>query len=181
MQRVAKLARMEFRTTEPYSPWQNKAKSVIKIIKGKSKRIKVQRNISKRFWDFGLVLESDIYSWTAGKDGRPYLEQLTGDSIDISKFLEFYFCDLVWFCNNHSYDTNPMLGRWLGVSHSVGSALYYWILSEKRKFLSRTTVQNLTSEEPRDYDFQEWIRDYHGYLEDSLGSKDFCTSLYGYD
>ena len=126
-------------------------------------------------------MESDIYSWTAGKDGRPYLEQLTGDSIDISKFLEFYFCDLVWFCNNHSYDTNPMLGRWLGVSHSVGSALYYWILSEKRKFLSRTTVQNLTSEEPRDYDFQEWIRDYHGYLEDSLGSKDFCTSLDGYE
>ena len=61
MQRVARLARMEVRTTEPYFPWQNKAKSVIKIIKGKSKRIKVQRNISKRVWDFGMVWGAEIY------------------------------------------------------------------------------------------------------------------------
>ena len=74
-----------------------------------------------------------------------------------------------------------MLGRWLGVSHSVESALCYWILIEKGKVLSQTTVQNLTAEEPRDPDVQEWIRDYHGSLEDALGSEDFDTSLYGYD
>ena len=87
----------------------------------------------------------------------------------------------MWFWNNISDDTNPMLVRWLGVSHRVGSALCCWILSEKVKFLSRTTVHHLTAEEPRYPDFQEQIRDYHGPLEDTLGSKDFGTSLDGYD
>ena len=47
MQRVARLARMEARTTETYYPWRKKSKSVIKIIKGRAKRRRVQRNIPK--------------------------------------------------------------------------------------------------------------------------------------
>ena len=86
---------MEVRTTEPYFPWQNKAENVIKIIKGKSKRRRVQRNILKRVWDFVMVYEAEIYSRTAGKDGRPALEQLTGDTIYISEWLEFEFYDPV--------------------------------------------------------------------------------------
>ena len=46
---------MEAQTTEPYSQWQNKSESVIKIIKGKARRIRVNRDIIKRVWDFGMV------------------------------------------------------------------------------------------------------------------------------
>ena len=74
-----------------------------------------------------------------------------------------------------------MLGRWLGVSNRVGSDLFYWILSEKGTVLSQTTVQHLTAEEPRDPDVQERICDYHGSLENVLGSEDFGDSLDGYD
>ena len=70
-----------------------------------------------------------------------------------------------------------MLVLWLVVSNRVGSALCYWILSEKGKFLSRTTVQHLTAKEPRDTDVQERIRDYHGALEDALGSEEFGNNL----
>ena len=63
----------------------------------------------------------------------------------------------------------------------VGSALCYWIISEKRKVLYRTTVQNLTYEEKRYPNVQERIHDYHESLEDVLGSEEFDTSLYGYD
>ena len=63
----------------------------------------------------------------------------------------------------------------------VGSALCYWIISQKVKVLSQTTVQHLTAEEPRDPDVQELIRDYHRSMEDSLGREDFGTSLGGYD
>ena len=73
------------------------------------------------------------------------------------------------------------MGNWQGVLHRVVSALCYWILSEKGKFLSQTTVHHLTYEEPRDTDVQYRIRDYHGSLEDALGSKDFGTSLDVYD
>ena len=41
MQRVAILEKMEVQTTEPYSPWQNKAESFIQIIKGKARIIRV--------------------------------------------------------------------------------------------------------------------------------------------
>ena len=129
---------MEVQTTEPYSPWKNKAESGVKIIKGKAKRRRVQRNIPKMVWDFEMVWKAEIYSRNTGKDGRPSLERLTWDTIDISEWLEFEFYDLVWFWNNHSDDTNPMLGRWLGIPHRVGSDLCYWILSEKGKVLSET-------------------------------------------
>ena len=55
MQRVERLARVEVRTTKPYPPQQNKDESVIKIIKGKAKRRRVQRNIPKKVWYFGMV------------------------------------------------------------------------------------------------------------------------------
>ena len=71
--RVTGLERMEVQTTEPYSPCQNKAENVIKIIKGKAKIRRFQRNIHKRVWYFGMVWEAEIYYRTAGKDGRPSL------------------------------------------------------------------------------------------------------------
>ena len=76
-----------------------------------------------------MVLEAEIYSHTESKDGCPSLERLTGDTIDISEWLDFEFYDLVCSCNNHSDDTKPMLGLWIGVSHRVGGDLRYWIPS----------------------------------------------------
>ena len=74
-----------------------------------------------------------MYSRNAGKDGCLALERLTEDTIDISEWLESESYDLVWFWNNQSDDTKPMLGRWLGVSHRFGNALCYWILRDKGK------------------------------------------------
>ena len=100
MQRVTRLARIKVQTTEPHSPWENITEIVIKIIKGRFNRRRVQRNIPKRVWDFVMVWEAEIYSRTEGKDGGLSLERLTGDTIDISEWLEFDFYDLVWFWNN---------------------------------------------------------------------------------
>ena len=63
----------------------------------------------------------------------------------------------------------------------VGSAICYWIIIEKVNDLSRTTVQQLTAEEPIYTDAQERICDYHGSLEEALGSEDFGISLDVYD
>ena len=87
-----------------------------------------------------MIWEADIYYRNAGKDGRPALEQLTGVTIDISEWLKFEFYERVWFWNNQLDDTKPMLVRWLDVSHRVGSALCYCILSDEVKVLSQTTV-----------------------------------------
>ena len=42
------------------------------------------------------------------------------------------------------------LGCWLGVAHSVGSAMTYWILKENGMIIPRSTVRPLTDEETRD-------------------------------
>ena len=55
------LAIIDVHTTNPCSPWQNKAESVINIMKGKSNRRRVQINIPKKVWYFGMVWEADIY------------------------------------------------------------------------------------------------------------------------
>ena len=78
-----------------------------------------------------MVQEADMYSCTAGNGEHPDIERLTGDTMDISEWMEFEFYDLVWFWNNQSDDTKKMLGQWIGLSNRVGSALCYWILSEK--------------------------------------------------
>ena len=78
----------------------NKSGSFIKIINGKAKIRRVQRDITKRVWDFGMVWEAEIYPQTAGKDGCPAIKRLAGDTIDISEWLEFEFYELVWFWND---------------------------------------------------------------------------------
>ena len=69
----------------------------------------------------------------------------------------------------------------MGVPHRVGSVICFFILSEKGKVLSHTTVHNLTDDEPRYNNVQERIRYYHGLLETALLSEEFCTNLDGYD
>ena len=66
-------------------------------MKGKAKRRRVHRNIPKRVWDFGMVLEAGIYPRTAGKDGNPALEQLTGGAIDIPEWLNLSSMTLCGF------------------------------------------------------------------------------------
>ena len=36
------------------------------------------------------------------------------------------------------------MGRWLGVSHRVGTLMSYWVLTDKCTIISRTTVQRIT-------------------------------------
>ena len=37
------------------------------------------------------------------------------------------------------------MGCWLGVSHRVGSLMSYWVLIQKRNFISRTTISQVTN------------------------------------
>ena len=94
-------------------------------------------------WDFILVCEAEILSMIArGSDLIPGLKKITGDTVDIAEYLDFAFWDLVWFGDDP--EDGPCLGRWLGVSHRVGSALYYHVLKSNGSIESKTTVQHVT-------------------------------------
>ena len=57
-----------------------------------------KKNVPKRLWDFGLVYESELLSRMArGLDRRTGYEEITGQTPDISEWLDFEFYDLVWW------------------------------------------------------------------------------------
>ena len=74
-----------------------------------------------------------------------------------------------------------MLYIQIWVSHWVESLLCYWVINEKDKILSRTTVQQITADKPRGANIQEHIRNYHGFIETEIRSDSFGISLDGYD
>ena len=70
--------------------------------------------------------------------------------MDICEWLEFQFYGIFWFWNNQSDDKNPILKQLLVVSQMAGSVLCYWILGDKGKVITRTTVNQINNDKPRD-------------------------------
>ena len=144
---VCQEYRIKSTYTEPHSPWQNRCENVIGVLSKKLKARRARRRIPKCVWDYHIVWEAQIYTRTVHKNHCTPLEALTGDTIDISEWIEFEFYDLVIYCDDRDSDTRQSIGRWLGPSHHIGSALCYYILTEKATVISRTSVQHITKEE----------------------------------
>lgn len=83
-------------------------------------------------------------SHAADLQGRTPLEALTGETPDISQYLDFGFYDRVWFKEDAGLG-EVKLGRFLGVSHDIGSLMSYWVLPVSGIPISRTTVQRVTN------------------------------------
>ena len=144
--KTAKKLHIELRVTEPERPEQNRAEGTIREVKKRWFRLMAQKTVPKRIWDFGLVYVSEIMQRSAnsiyGLHGRCPLEELTGETPDITEYLDFGFYDWCWFKENAGLGPEA-LGRWLGVSHRVGNLMSYWILKENGQIVSRTTVQRI--------------------------------------
>ena len=82
-------------------------------------------------------------SYSGELNGRTPLEYLTGEKADISEYLDFGFCDRVWFKQNAGLG-KVELGRFLGISNTTGSLMAYWVLPASGIPESRTTVQRVT-------------------------------------
>ena len=66
---------------------------------------------------------------------------MKGDTTYTSELANFRFYDLMWYWDR--IEGERKLGIWLGVSHCVGSRLFYLIMTENSDIISRTTVQNI--------------------------------------
>ena len=76
--------------------------------------------------------DAELISWIALKDGRPLLENLTTDNIDLSYYLDFYYYYLVWYWDKLSGEKGKALPeRRLGISYSVGAGMFYWVLHKQ--------------------------------------------------
>ena len=72
-------------------------------------------------------------------DGGVLLENITGETEDISDYLDFGFYERVWFHENAGLGKRGLC-RWLGVSNHTSEAMSYWILKGNGYVVSLTTV-----------------------------------------
>jgi hypothetical protein len=80
--------------------------------------------------------------------GRTPLEIITGNTPDVSEFLEFSWYDLVWYFEPSTFpDETRNMARWIGVAHQVGQAMCYWLLPASGIPIARTSIQKITAEE----------------------------------
>ena len=137
--------RIRTKESEPYTQRQNEAETSIRELKKRWKHKMVTKGVHRRLWDFGCIHQSEIMCRIAStRDGRTGIERITGDTPDISEWLDFDIYDLVWVWDNPNAEINPRLARWLGVAHRIGSDLCYWVIDDKGNILARTTVQHVT-------------------------------------
>ena len=132
----------------PRSPQQNPAEGTIREIRKKWFRVMHAKSVPSRFWDYGVCWVCEVLQRTVSSsryaDGRTPLEIITGETPDISEYLDFGFYDWVFFKENAGM--GPVaLGRFLGVSHRVGNMMSFWILNVTGRVMSRTTVQRITN------------------------------------
>jgi hypothetical protein len=154
---------IDHHVSEPQRPQENRAESVIREIKKRWYRQMTKRRVPARLWDYGIVWVCEVMSLTANSvfslEGRAPIEQITGETPDISEYLDFSFYDWVWYKDNAGMGDNKC-GRWLGVSHRVGNLMSYWILTIIGRVISRTTVQRITELELSTDDLKAQCKDY---------------------
>lgn len=74
------------KTTEAYTPRQNRAELYIGELKRRWRSLMNSRSVPKRLWDYGVIYQAEIMSRVArGADHRTGLERITGDTPDISE------------------------------------------------------------------------------------------------
>ena len=85
---------------------------------------------------------------------RTSLEKVTGETPEISEYVDFSFYDWCWYKENACMG-EMKLGRWLGVSHRRGSLMSFCVLTQTCKVVSRTSVQRVTWLEMGEEDTQK--------------------------
>jgi hypothetical protein len=137
-----------------------------------------KKNVPKRLWDFGLVYEGELLTRMArGSDRRTEWEEVTGQTPDISKWLDFDMYDLVWWLERSTKpnitDVTRQLARWLGVSHRVGSNLCYWLITESGTIISKPSVEHVTRDDNLNADKKADIDKFNEKLATALDDANF--------
>ena len=154
---------IDIHLTEPDHHNQSKVEGVIRELRKRLFRVMLKQRVPNRLWDYGICWVCEIMQRTASNSGRLQgrtpLEQLTGDTHDISEYLDFSFYDWCWYNNNAGLGETK-LGCWVGVSHHVGSLMSYWVLTLKGHVISRMTVSQVTNLDKQQTDVKHCLAEF---------------------
>jgi hypothetical protein len=104
------------------------------------------------------------------------MEEILGQTVDISECLDFNFYNQEWYWDEKKKDMNieqRKLGRWLGVAHCVGTKMTYWIITKSAHVLARSTVQHVTIAKMGTDKIKAQVNDFNTALEIRLADDNF--------
>ena len=147
-QEVIRKSNIDYRVSQPRRTNENPAEQAIREIKKRWYNIQAKTGAHDRLSGYGISYVCEVGNLTTSSSkyarGRTPLEIISGETPDISEYLDFAFYDWVTYKSNAGVGS-PDLGRWLGVSHRVGPIMSHWILPRSGIPISCTTVQRLTN------------------------------------
>jgi hypothetical protein len=98
---VKEARKMHIKTHTMEQGWKNQnhaAKQEIGILTQHWKLQMQKKKVSKHLWDFGIVYKSELLTRMArDNDHHTSYEEVTGQTLDISKWTDFEFYDLIWW------------------------------------------------------------------------------------
>jgi len=171
---------IDHHVTEPDLHQQNPAEGVIREVRRKWYRVMIRKRVPRRLWDYGMRWVTDVMNLThtsardiaAGDfDGGIPLSRVTGETADISEYLDFGFYDQVWYKDNAGLGPQHP-GRWLGVAEKRGNLMCYHVLNEKGNVLPRSSVQRVTQLELQTPEYKDMFSDFDKSIKDKLKEKD---------
>ena len=152
-------------------PNENSDEVSIRELKKRCYHIMPKNKDPEILWDYGLVwiIKTGNLSVSISRyaSGRTPLEYITGETPDISKYLDFTFYDLVPYRANEGLG-ELSIGQWLGMSHKFGQAMSYWILPLSGIVISCTTVQRPTRSEKATEKLKYRMSDYDTKIAERL-------------
>ena len=129
----------------------------------------LKKKVPKRLWDYGIKWVCEVMQYTASTSGdlsgRTALEQLTDETPEISEYLDFTFYDWCWYNDNAALGKTK-LGRWLGISHHVGS-----LLTQQGNVISRTMVSWVTNLETQVDSTKSRLQEFDTAITDRLNDE----------
>ena len=172
--RALRKYRVSYWQTEPYSPWQNRAEDQIREVRRRWKLMRQRKKVPTRLWDYAMVHITQLMNRTArGRNGRTGIEEITGETPDISEYVDFDFYDWVWYWDTPDKENSPKIGRWLGPSHRIGASMCFYILVQNGEVISRSSVQHLTQLEMMKDDIKQCLEEYDDEVRGRLRDEGF--------
>ena len=139
----------------------------------------IRKRVPSRLWDYGMICVTDFMNLThtSSRDiaagdfygGIPF-SRLTGETADISEYLDFGIYDQVWYKDND--DLSPQHpSRWIGVVDKRGNLMCYYALNEKGNILPISSVQRVTQIELQIPEYKDMFADFDTSIKDKLKYK----------
>jgi hypothetical protein len=127
----------------------------------------------QQLWDFCTLYTIDLRNRIVRplyqQHGRTPYEILTGNTPDISEFLEYEWYQPVWYYEPTAFpEQRKHLARWIGVAHRVRQAMCYWLLPESGIPIARTTIQAVKKDEFNTASFEQILKTFDQKIEDKL-------------